>query len=434
MDWLKNKKGSSIIMLAMVFVAIMLAITISISICRALVVKSECESFGHLWTKSILSEYDVHLLDEYGIMAYFGNDAEVKKKIDSYLKYSASGKLDATIGKSTAELTGYELGNPDNFRKALKLGFAAEAADSLIGSSSRGEREIPKDEKDYGNRSINNNVVVDTMPSHGISNTVDINSLINKVENGMTFKDLCSSVGTASTEVLFINKKFGNHITKGDSKDGYFCNEWEYILNGKLDDKSNFNATKNKIFLIRNALNLAYLYKDPEKHAIIVAIAEMLAPGVAGVLTEAIIAEAWAAIESEKDIETLLDNGRVPFMKTAATWKTSISAVLGGSEISSQLTKEGRELLNENRGDIENMSGASSGNGSKAEGQSYDDYVLAMIMLLNDNVRILRIMDLVQINFKYWYYRDFNMMEYFMGVRFTVKANGKGYDFEDAYK
>ena len=50
--FLTNKKGSSIVLLAMVFVAMMLAITASIAISRALVVKSECEAFGHLWTIS----------------------------------------------------------------------------------------------------------------------------------------------------------------------------------------------------------------------------------------------------------------------------------------------------------------------------------------------------------------------------------------------
>lgn len=438
MNWLNdkfftNKKGSSIVLLAMVFVAMMLAITASIAISRALVVKSECEAFGHLWTKSVLSEYDVHLLDEYGIMAYFGNDGEVQKKIDSYLYYSTSGKLDASIGKSNAELIGYELGNPENFKKALRRGLMNEAGEIVLKDAKRSKRSSNSDE-DYGTRTINNSVVLDTLPSHGINNTVDLDSLIYKLKCGITFKDLYDTTIYSATEVMLIENKLGNHVTKGNSKDGYFQNEWEYILNGKCDDKANFNACKNKIFLIRNALNLAYLYKDPEKHAVIVALAEMLAPGVAGVLTEAIIAEAWAAIESEKDLETLLDNGRVPFMKTAASWKTSISAVLGGREVSSQLSDEGVKILNENRGSIENMSGSKAGNGSKIEGQSYDDYVIAMIMMLNDNVRLLRLMDIIQINFKYWYYRDFNMMEYFIGVRFSIKANGKNYDFEDSYK
>ena len=32
------------------------------------------------------------------------------------------------------------------------------------------------------------------------------------------------------------------------------------------------------------------------------------------------------------------------------------------------------------------------------------------------------------------YYRDFNLMEYYTGVRFVITANGRDYVFEDAYR
>ena len=67
-------------------------------------------------------------------------------------------------------------------------------------------------------------------------------------------------------------------------------------------------------------------------------------------------------------------------------------------------------------------------------GLNYDEYLMIMIASLSDNVRLLRIMDLVQINMKYRYYADFNMMEYYTGVRFTIEANSKSHEFEDAYK
>ena len=59
---------------------------------------------------------------------------------------------------------------------------------------------------------------------------------------------------------------------------------------------------------------------------------------------------------------------------------------------------------------------------------------MIMIMAMDERVRLLRIMDIVQINMKYRYYRDFNMMEYYVGTRFTLEANGRSYDFEESYK
>ena len=59
---------------------------------------------------------------------------------------------------------------------------------------------------------------------------------------------------------------------------------------------------------------------------------------------------------------------------------------------------------------------------------------MIMILAMDERVRLLRIMDLVQINMKYRYYRDFNMMEYYVGTRFTIDANGRSYEFEESYK
>ena len=64
-------------MLAIIFTGFAMCIAGAIGVSRRLVVSSECETFGRMWTKAVLSEYDVHLLDDYSIMAYFGNDAEV---------------------------------------------------------------------------------------------------------------------------------------------------------------------------------------------------------------------------------------------------------------------------------------------------------------------------------------------------------------------
>lgn len=428
---IKNKKGSSIVLLAMVFVTLMITITASITIARALVVKSECEAFGHVWTKAILSEYDNHLFDEYRIMAYWGNDAEVRKKIDSYINYSAANKLDASIGRSGSELMGYELGDPENFRKAIAKSFTSSVIDSAINGSSRTKRA--KKNGEYGSRVIANKVVLDTLPSSGLGILDSINGSFPKGNKGNYLNSLLNDAKGVGAEMVLIKKYMGNHLTKG-TKDGFLMNEWEYVIHGSNDDDKNFDFCKDAIFVIRNAANLAYLYSDPAKMEIIIAIAECVTPGGVGILTTAIIAKVWAALEAKEDVDTLLDGGRVPFIKTAATWKTGIGGVLHDNEIVGKLNKEERELLNEGESDIRGMRGASDNSRAIMEGQTYDDYLLAIMMLIGDNTRLLRIMDIIQINMKYWYYRDFNMMEYYTGVRFSISANGKSYDFEDSYK
>ena len=434
MRWLKsNKKGSSIVLLAMVFMALVMCITMAIGISRMLVVKSEVEVFGYDWTKAILSEYDIHLLEDYGIMAYFGNEDEVKKKIDMYLSYSAKNKLDANIGNTDSDLSGYEMGNAGNFRKALKLAYTSSEIDSLINNFNRERRSDSNTEENYTGRTIKNEVVLDTLPSAGLHSTFNINSIAKWLSEQDSFAGLREKIANAGVEYAFIEKNLGNNVTKGSSKDGYFKNEWEYIINGKPDDEANLNACKDRIGLLRNALNLAYLNKDPEKKAVILAVSECINPA-GGILTQAIVTEAWALLETEEDMKALMRNERIPFMKDAMSWKTDISSVFSSEKFINSISEEEMSELEKGKEELMQLSGGRGCESAITQGQCYDDYLLAMISMMDEELRTLRIMDVVQINMKYRYYEDFNMDEYYIGTRFSIKANGKEYEFEECYK
>ena len=47
-----NKRGSSLVMLAIVFTGFALCIAGAVGVSRKLVVNSECETYGRLWTKA----------------------------------------------------------------------------------------------------------------------------------------------------------------------------------------------------------------------------------------------------------------------------------------------------------------------------------------------------------------------------------------------
>ena len=82
-----DRHGSSTVFLAIAFLAFAFCIAGGIGISRKLTVMSTCESYGRVWTRAILSEYDLHLLEDYGLMAYWGNEIEVNRKIDDYLEH-----------------------------------------------------------------------------------------------------------------------------------------------------------------------------------------------------------------------------------------------------------------------------------------------------------------------------------------------------------
>jgi len=430
-----NKRGSSLVMLAIVFTGFALCIAGAIGVSRRLVVSSECEMFGRLWTKAILSEYDVHLLDDYSIMAYFGNDDEVSRKLGAYLDYSAKGRLGARIKGANADLTGYELGDPANFREALRLGFAGSAASEIINGTGRTYRGLDTGEGfDEEGRVINNPVVIDTLPSHGTGGSVSGEELAERAKSVRDGSGAFGMLAGAGAEVVLIEKCFDNHVTKSDDKDHLLVNEWEYLIRGSMDDEENYRAVRRRLFIARNALNLAAIYKDPAKVELIVTLAETITPGPLGAATQILIAEAWAALETEEDLEDLYHDRRVPVLKTPEQWKTDISAVLGTGKVKDKIDEEAKAQLEEKRGEIAELSDRVKTVTEFKDGLNYDEYLLIMISSLKDSVRLLRIMDLIQINMKYRYYADFNMMEYYTGVRFTIEANGKSHEFEDAYK
>lgn len=422
-------------MLAIIFTGFAMCIAGAIGVSRRLVVSSECETFGRLWSKAILSEYDVHLLDDYSIMAYFGNDEEVTAKLDAYLKYSTQGRMGAYVKGANADLTGYELGDAANFRHALKLGFAGNAASEIINGTGRTYRNPDKEEgTDEEGCVICNPVVIDTLPSHGTGGSVSGEELTEKAKSVGDEEGLLGMMSGAGSEVLLLEKCFDNHVTKSDDKNHLLVNEWEYVIRGSTDDEENYRAIRKRLFVARNALNLAALYKDPAKAEMVVTVAEAITPGPLGAATQLLIAEAWAALETEEDLEDLYNDRRVPVLKTPEQWKTDISSVLGSDRVRDKLDDESRELLEEKQDELSGLSGTINTVTQFKYGLNYDEYLMIMIAALNDNIRLLRIMDLIQINMKYRYYADFNMLEYYTGVRFTIEANGKSHEFEDSYK
>ena len=115
-------------------------------------------------------------------------------------------------------------------------------------------------------------------------------------------------------------------------------------------------------------------------------------------------------------------------------FRSGLGAVLDSDILQKKLDDESKELLGENRSEIDGMSGIKDSIKVVKEGLSYDEHLMIFILAMDERVRLLRIMDLVQINMKYRYYRDFNMMEYYVGTRFSIEANSRSYEFEDEYR
>lgn len=428
---IRNKKGSSMVLLSMVFVTFAMCIASTIAISRKLVIKSECEAFGLVWTRAVLGEYDINLLRDYGIQAYWGLDCDVEKKLNHYSDYSLKGKMSIGNVDIIVDLMNSELSNPDNFRTAVKKSGLTAAAGTLMNDK---RRVLIKDVDDdrWGHRIIRNKGVIASLPSKGIKNKFDVELIKNSIKSIKDKDDITGIFSGCAYDLAFMYRYMGSHNERLAGKETLLRNEWEYVVTGSYDDNGNYKAAKNKIRLIRNAMNLIYLYSNPEKRELITATSEAITPGPAAAATAILISEAWSLIETKYDMDTLENNGRVPVIKNEHTWKTSIKSALKSEKVRDALDEEGKKLLGKNLNDIDEE--GSSATGSVEEGLTYENYLMILVASLDRNIRTLRIMDIVTINMKYRHYEDFNMDEYHTSIDYSIKADGKQYEFDDEYK
>ena len=139
-------------------------------------------------------------------------------------------------------------------------------------------------------------------------------------------------------------------------------------------------------------------------------------------LTQAAILEIWAYAEAENDMEILYDKKTVPLLKNDSNWALSAENVFGSK-----------------RNGTEGKNGFDDGQKSKyvspeiIAGENYDSYLKILLCGISENTKLLRMMDLIQINMKFVYNETFLMKEYSMGLEYMIKVNGRKYEFDEHY-
>ena len=122
--------------------------------------------------------------------------------------------------------------------------------------------------------------------------------------------------------------------------------------------------------------------------------------GAAEGVTEALLIEAWALAESENDYQIMIRGGKVPFKKSSQEWATQIENVAGG-------IAEGYIEMD------------------YTHGEDYNQYLTFFLFMIDEDVKLLRMMDLVQLNMKLNHYDDFLLKEYYVGLDLIIKVNNR---------
>lgn len=179
----------------------------------------------------------------------------------------------------------------------------------------------------------------------------------------------------------------------------------EYLLEGKGTDMENLKAVVNKLLLFREAANAAYLYGDAAKRAEISAMAASVAAVTVAPylqpLLETSILFAWAYIESVQDVKLLLSGGKVPVLKSASDWQTSLGSILDfkGSAVSKDSSR----------------------------GLSYQQYLSMFILTKKENELLFSMMDVMEMDIrKTAYNENFRMDGCVSGFRAAAEFKDDG--------
>lgn len=400
----------------MILASILLVVGMFIHAASQAAGRSYADAVFELAGRSVLSEYDLKLEKRYGLFAVHTDESQAEDKIKYFAgcsfhkdlfreairgrNYIDALRLDADAVR--VSLKGYSLTDVNLFEEqvlaCMKTGLVK---DILIR-----EKEYPPRKE---NVILRNEKLINGLPSNGYDSSIftDIKKI---TENGLP--SIGEIEGKAKNTFLvneYITGHFLNHTRGNETRNTFFQNEIEYILKGSFNDERNYSAVRTDLFIMRNVLNLTHIYTDSAKLAQVKAVAAELSLGAAEPVAEPAVAEAWAAAETENDLRLLEDGKPVALVKSRNNWAVPISNTL------EYLWKDGYEEPADLRGN------------------SYDDYLRILLYFENREKKLLRCMDLIQLNMKGSYNRSFDLKEYYGGFRFTAVANELEYEYIQKY-
>lgn len=401
-----NKQGSVPVFLSIILVALMTITFSLIYSARQEALASVADGAFNLAESSVLSEYDYYIRRDYGLFLLQGTDAELSRKMHYYVQFTLSQIKGAGLDKASVNAGRFSTVSLNPVKQQiLDYMKSPSAAKSIM--------------KDAGNGGSVNSPVQSHVLRHGPtiaslpSGTLPDKSIVataEKLADNLKNPELIFREGTGKYMLdSYILQKFNND-SEAVSAEHFFKDEVEYVICGELSDEKNLKQTDLALKALRTGLNLQHIYSDPEKTAAVVAAAEVLTPGILGTVTQLGISTVWATAEAVNDVKLLHAEHKVPIIKDKLSWAIDLDALIDGYDaekgcISPQIDR----------------------------GRKYEDYLRILLFIKDDNVKTGRILDLIQINMRKNYDRDFLIQECATGISIDGKVNGRDFVYDRIY-
>ncbi len=279
---------------------------------------------------------------------------------------------------------------------------------------------------------IANQAVLGTLPSSGVSDGFSADRLKRTVKGMQSLGDVIEK----GTDKFFLDQylfaHFRDHVDDRGRDCCYFDNEVEYVICGHPDDKQNLRGVKLRILAVREAMNLWYIMQDPKMVEETTLLAEILTPGPPAAATAKLLQAAWALAESHNDVQLLLNGKKVAFRKDAATWAVDLDSILSAKQKKqAQETSDSKGKGKETKNDHDDHSDTELSFREKVpyidtgsdRGEDYQDYLRFFVAMTDEELRVLRMMDLIQLNLQYGWYGDFQLRDHYCGIQATLTVN-----------
>ena len=461
-----GRRGSAAVLLTVIFISIASALSVICELASERAAENTLDGALDNAGRVILSCYDRELQERYGIFGLEMDEASVEHNAEKLLKetFEAAPLKRSSVESVGAECSAYSLGEPENLKKQITELMKYKAADDAVdivseslgsimsgmknrddikrmtddeeaamdraeqaqkesaaengGASADGtdfasirnvHKMLRKKEDDAKNSQtslpgsdnvLRNRRIKDSLPSvtHGVSGK-------GAFDGSGVFSYISSDGGALSFiyENYMISQyaadHFQNHISA--EKTGFFKNEVEYILYGNMSDKANYRRAYAAIFSVREVMNAAYVFTDAGKKNEALLMAEALTPGPWAKLTQYIILAAWSAVETLNDMKNLEAGNGVPITKNDDTWSVTLSSLLEDSSGSGYIKISGNSIM------------------------TYENYLKLLLMTEKEDVKLLRIMDLIQINMKGSVREEFMIGDHFTGAVISADIKKK---------
>ncbi len=440
-----NKKGFSSLYIIMMLSALMLLILTVIESASGYGLRSRAEAICRLAGESVLSEYQPELWHRYGIFAVRASSERLAALTDFYIEENLAVQGDNILRMEkmscVADTQEYPALDAERFAgqvhragailsaegllfdersgrilsdigKALTLSdvLRTDSEEVLLGAEAAPQTESTEEAGDaeekarmrslikryresgqpvYGEsawtKSIPPGTEAENLPTHCLGVPAQTMLLSSAVMPGPS----------ALLEGSYILDRCSNAagVTEGSLLDL----EVEYILFGLPSDKENCKEVRSSLFWLRSALNLAHIYGDPQKKAEVTALAASaltLIPLPAAVF---IVAGIWSAVEARNDVELLFSGKSVPFIKSAGDWSSTLDGALRADPV------------------------VEVPHGTSQEIGSYRDYLRLFLLMTDSRKKLVRLMDVMQLNITQAEGGAFCFPDYAYGFKMEVK-------------